>query len=162
MFAEVITNGSKCWMDFHAKFTLVTNHFPLFKFWNIFQVSKSLWVHKHRSIHTLKCALLSHFKEYRLDFAAGGKLCLMYKSRFEKQQGQFLLMSINVSRIRGQDICATETFSFCITAVLQKTMQFDLKLCSFMTPLLPPQLWGYFLQQLYSTLKQKEWCAWAG
>lgn len=81
----------------------------------------------------------------------------MYKSSLEKQQGQFLLMSINASIITGLNICATETFSFSITVVLQKTMQFDLKLCSFMTPLLSQQLRRYFLQQLYSSIKQKEW-----
>lgn len=45
MLAEVIADGSKCWMDFHAKFAFVANHLPLLEFGNIFQVSKSLFEH---------------------------------------------------------------------------------------------------------------------
>lgn len=32
MLAEVITDGSKCWMDFHTKFAFVANHLPLLEF----------------------------------------------------------------------------------------------------------------------------------
>lgn len=77
-------------------------------------------------------------------------------SCFAELQGQFLLTSINASRVSGEGICAGGTFSFCRTVVLWKTIQFCLNLCSFMTPQLPQQLWEAFPQQVYFKMKQKE------
>lgn len=58
MLAEVITDGSKRWMDFHTKFAFVANHLPLLKFWNIFQVSKSLFEYTSITHWSMLCYLI--------------------------------------------------------------------------------------------------------
>lgn len=88
MLAEVITDGSKCRMDFHAKFAFVANHLPLLEFWNVFQVSKSLFEHTSINHWSRFCHLIFRSADQTLD----PTLHSMLSSA--ELQGQCLLTSL--------------------------------------------------------------------